>query len=399
MGQTQDMHVPEPEVPPDDLESNPPFTDSAKRSPSLTQTPSRAHTHSERTPSDVGSALARHESLQEASSLASIDRPPSDPEKIPPAKIYHPYDPAVIALLMPASVFGTLARLGLEALVTFDGNAIFPLAWVQVGGCLIMGFCLGIREPFGRFYAPLYTAFTTGFCGSFTTFSSWQFAVFQAWINSGRYHRDWLRDVIDGLTQLVFTLALSLSAVSFGAHLATLIAPHVPRPPSPNAAFRYFLTALSVCIYAATFPAYFRMPESFRHQATSALLYSFPGTLTRYLLSINLNPRFKLFPVGTFTANILGTGFIGLFEVLQGTRGPPSVRACNVLAGLANGYCGCLTTVSTFATEVDALENKKAWFYAILSVVCSQLLLLVILGPSYWAGHVSEQVTCEYLYR
>ncbi|TFY56363.1 hypothetical protein EVJ58_g7689, partial [Rhodofomes roseus] len=199
-----------------------------------------------------------------------------------------------------------------------------------------------------------------------------------AWINSGRYHRDWLRDVIDGLTQLVFTLALSLSAVSFGAHLATMIAPHVPRPPSPNAAFRYFLTALSVCIYAATFPAYFRMPESFRHQATSALLYSFPGTLTRYLLSINLNPRFKLFP---------------------GTRGPPSVRACNVLAGLANGYCGCLTTVSTFATEVDALENKKAWFYAILSVVCSQLLLLVILGPSYWAGHVSEQVTCEYLYR
>ncbi|KZT74340.1 hypothetical protein DAEQUDRAFT_660535 [Daedalea quercina L-15889] len=302
---------------------------------------------------------------------------------------------------MPASVFGCLARLGIQALVHFDGDAIFPLAWVQVGGCLVMGFCLGIREPFGRFYGPLYTAFTTGetiagFCGSFTTFSSWQFAVFQAWINADHYHRDWLRDVIDGLTQLVFTLALSLSAVQFGTHLATLVAPHFPRPPSPHRVVRYFLTALSVCIYAATFPAYFRMPEAFRHQATSALLYSFPGTLTRYLLSINLNPRFKLFPVGTFTANMLGTGLIAVFEVLQSTRGPPSVNACNVLVGLANGYCGCLTTVSTFATEVDALENKKAWFYVVLSIVCSQLLLLVILGPSYWAGHVSEQLTCHY---
>lgn len=156
------------------------------------------------------------------------------------------------------------------------------------------------------------------------------------------------------------------------------------------------MTALAICIYAATFPAYFRMPEAFRHQATSALLYSFPGTLVRYLLSINLNKRSKLFPLGTFAANIIGTGLIGAFEVLQSTRGPPSPNACNVLVGLANGFCGCLTTVSTFAAEVAALENKKSWFYVLLSVVCSQLLLLVILGPSYWAGHVSEQLTCKY---
>lgn len=179
--------------------------------------------------SDVGSALARHASLSNAASLASIDRPPSLTEKLPPAKIYHPFSPEVLALLMPASVFGCLARLGLEALVTYDGQSIFPLAWVQAGGCLVMGFGLGIRDPFGRLYVrllnvhtlaltylisygPLYTAWTTGlsglscerhsvinlnvgFCGSFTTFSSWQLQVFQAWINADHYHRDWLRDV------------------------------------------------------------------------------------------------------------------------------------------------------------------------------------------------------------
>lgn len=345
---------------------------------------------------EVGSALARHESLRDAASLASIDRPPSEEEKLPPSKVYHPLSPPILALLMPASVFGCLARLGLEALVTYDGQSIFTLAWVQVAGCFVMGFCLEIKDSFGQFYGPLYTAFTTGFCGSLTTFSSWQLQVFDAWINPSHYHRDWLRDVIDGLTQIVFTLALSLSSVKFGAHIASLLRPFFQTLPSPNRPSRYTLTALSVLIYAATCPAYFRLPESYRVKATSALLYSFPGTLTRYLLSINLNPRFHVLPVGTFAANMLGTALIAVFTVLQSTRGPPSPNGCNVLSGLANGYCGCLTTVSTFAAEVATLENKKSWFYVMLSVVTAQLLLLVILGPSYWAGNVSDRTTCSY---
>lgn len=153
MGQIEDAHIPVSR--PDDLDSHStPLSASAKSSRSQTNVRqfdrTDLATESDRTPSDVGSILARHESLQEASSLATIDRPPSEEEKLPPAKIYHPYHPSVIALLMPASVFGCLARLGVQALVTFDGNAIFPLAWVQVGGCLVMGICLGLREPFGR---------------------------------------------------------------------------------------------------------------------------------------------------------------------------------------------------------------------------------------------------------
>lgn len=99
---------------------------------------------------DVGSIIARHSSVAEASSLASIDRPPSEEEKLPPSKIYRPLDFPVIALLAPASIFGVLARLGLDALTSYDQRSIFPLAWVQAAGCLVMGFALGMREPFGR---------------------------------------------------------------------------------------------------------------------------------------------------------------------------------------------------------------------------------------------------------
>ena len=100
--------------------------------------------------SDVGSALARHESIDDAQSLASIDRPPSDERALPSSKIYHPLSLPVVVLLMPASIFGVLARLGLQALVTYDGQSIFPLAYVQALGCFIMGLGLGMKEPFGR---------------------------------------------------------------------------------------------------------------------------------------------------------------------------------------------------------------------------------------------------------
>ena len=131
--------------------------------------------------SSVGAAIERHVTTDDAASLASIDRPPSKEEYIPPLKIYSPYAPAVLALLMPASIFGVLARLGIEALVNYDGLSIFPLAWVQAFGCLFMGMFLRLKEPLGNLYdsslhvaallsdnhpsdsyGPLYTAFTTG---------------------------------------------------------------------------------------------------------------------------------------------------------------------------------------------------------------------------------------------
>lgn len=202
--------------------------------------------------------------------------------------------------------------------------------------------------------------------------------------------------MIDGAGKTFFTLAISLSALKFGAHLGSIFSGYFPKLPPPRRWVRYSLTALCILLYAGAFPAYFRMSPAFRHQATAAILFSFPGTLSRYLLSINLNPTLKLFPLGTFTANAVGTALIGTFHVLQGLRGPVSPNACGVLQGLMDGYCGCLTTVSTFATEVSALQPGRAWFYVVLSWVTCQLLLLVILGPSYWAGNVSDTVTCVF---
>ena len=126
------------------------------------------------------------------------------------------------------------------------------------------------------------------------------------------------------------------------------------------------------------------------------MLFSFPGTLTRYVLAVKLTPLFTLFPLGTFIANITGTALLGAFHILQRLPRHPSQNACAILEGLIDGYCGCLTTVSTFAVEVGALKSKRAWLYVILSWGVSQLLLLIIVGSSWWGGGVDESNMCTF---
>ena len=84
-----------------------------------------------------------------------VDILPGEEEGIPLSKIYEPLSFPVIALLMAPAVFGVLARLGLVALATCNGESVFPLAYVQALGCLIMGFCLRLKEPLGQLYVRL----------------------------------------------------------------------------------------------------------------------------------------------------------------------------------------------------------------------------------------------------
>jgi len=200
---------------------------------------------------------------------------------------------------------------------------------------------------------------------------------------------------VDGLTKLLFTLSISLASLSFGVHIGMTLVPFTPRMRPPSAAIRHTLSVISVLVYFATFPAYFRLSPSFRHQATAALLSSFPGTLTRYVLSIYLNPRLQLLPIGTLVANEFGTSLLALFHALQGLRPAVSPDACSILQGLGDGYCGCLTTVSTFAAELSALGTRKRWLYASISIVMGQVVVVLVLGSTLWTGKATAQASCR----
>lgn len=95
------------------------------------------------------------EDLDGTQQAERIERPPSVEEGIRPSKVYQPLSFPVLVLLMPASVFGVLARLGIVALMTYGGDSVFPLAYVQALGCLVMGFAVRLKEPIGQLYVSI----------------------------------------------------------------------------------------------------------------------------------------------------------------------------------------------------------------------------------------------------
>lgn len=84
------------------------------------------------------------------------------------------------------------------------------------------------------------------------------------------------------------------------------------------------------------------------------------GSLLRWALSLKLNSTFPSLPLGTLTANLIGSFIIGIGLAFF-ARTPGIDPVWRLL--LTTGFCGGLTTFSTFSAEVVYLlqEGKFGW--------------------------------------
>ena len=73
----------------------------------------------------------------------------------------------------------------------------------------------------------------------------------------------------------------------------------------------------------------------------------------------------SLFPWGTLTVNLVGC------LVLGGLSGAGAALPAPMLTVLGTGFCGALTTYSTFSYETLRLVERKSYFYAVTNVVLS----------------------------
>jgi CrcB protein len=258
----------------------------------------------------------------------------------------------------------------------------------------------------------MYIGLATGFCGSFTSFSSFIRDVFLALSND-------LKDPISHpypanaqlpspgnlvprnggysflalCATIIITIATCYCALHVGAHLALAL-----DRITPTLSFRltrriidpiFVVLGWGVWIGAVVMTA-IPPKDAWRSQALFACVFAPVGCLLRYYVSIYLNPINPSFPVGTFTVNVFGTAVIGMAYDLQhvslSTTGlvGGGVLGCQVLQGIMDGFCGCLTTVSTWIVEIDALKRKAAYVYASLSVVTAFSLLLIVMGSVRW---------------
>lgn len=90
------------------------------------------------------------------------------------------------------------------------------------------------------------------------------------------------------------------------------------------------------------------------------------GAPLRYLVDRFVQQRHdSVFPWGTCTVNIAGSALLG------GLAGAGSALPANLAALIGTGFCGALTTYSTFGYETVRLAQQRARFLAVANVVVS----------------------------
>ncbi|MBV9487765.1 MAG: fluoride efflux transporter CrcB [Frankiaceae bacterium] len=105
-----------------------------------------------------------------------------------------------------------------------------------------------------------------------------------------------------------------------------------------------------------------------------AFLGGVAGTAARYGLGRWL-PTGSGFPWGTFTANLLGSFILGALLQQLSRRGADTGGRHRIRLLVGTGFCGGLTTYSTYAVETDLLfRDHRAG------------LALVYLLATVWAG-------------
>lgn len=107
------------------------------------------------------------------------------------------------------------------------------------------------------------------------------------------------------------------------------------------------------------------------------------GALLRWFLGLKLNSLYPTLPLGTLAANLIGGYIIGI-AIAYFAQMPTLAPEWRLL--IVTGFCGGLTTFSTFSAEVVTLlqQGRLTWAIGAIAIHVSGSLLMTILGLGTW---------------
>ena len=100
------------------------------------------------------------------------------------------------------------------------------------------------------------------------------------------------------------------------------------------------------------------------------------GAVSRYLISLNLAKNFEInLPVSTFLVNVIGSFIIGFLYILFIEKADitPAVKLA-----LTVGFCGGLTTFSTFSLELFEMIGNHQFFHAFSYIILSVIICIIM---------------------
>lgn len=347
------------------------------------------------------------------------------------------------------SILGTLARVGLSLLTAYPAEpAHFTSLWPNFGGSLVLGFLsegaelfrhpkaarslsrappiakedTGERSPSdteagGRekesghtaestLPVPLHIGLATGFCGSFTTYSAFMRDSFEALAGmlSTTSTPSPGQDFMSVAAVIIITLSMSIGGLKAGAHIAIFLKRYEKRlsrrvlrgldRASVVLGVALWACAIAMAIVLAGRPSTRGM---WWGQTLLSLAFAPLGSLLRFAASMWLNSRIVGFPLGTFCVNMFGTLVLAVVWDLQRLPNRDiaanlggDLVSCQVLQAVEDGFCGCLTTVSTWVLELSTLRRRHSYQYGVFSIVTSLAIVVIVMGTLKWTVGLSQ---------
>lgn len=105
------------------------------------------------------------------------------------------------------------------------------------------------------------------------------------------------------------------------------------------------------------------------------------GSVARWLLSMRFNPLHQIIPLGTLAANLIGAFIIGM-GLAWFNRMAHIDPVWKLL--ITTGFCGGLTTFSTFSAEVVFLLQEGRVSWALLNIALNLLGSLMMTAIAFW---------------
>ncbi len=297
-----------------------------------------------------------------------------------------------------ASYVGVLTRIYLSKLANWNGVSLFPSLYPQMVGTIIMGIVTSHKIILTDKHQFFYTAIATGLCGSITTFSSWNSESVSILLQVGHNPPDNVLRILGWATTLFLGLGMPSGSYIVGRHLASLspwsdskqktsvtLLCEVAKQDATSKwsiklkGFLFMFTWIILTVLVVVIPYYTE-----RLDLMFSALFASLGTYLRWHLA-PLNSTLVNFKLGTFLVNVAGAWLLGAIVYSQGFYADGELMSA-LLKGLGAGFCGCLTTVSTFVVEMYKLPLRASYVYAFSSILVAQVGIILTRGSVLWTS-------------
>ncbi|CCE65658.1 hypothetical protein TPHA_0M00830 [Tetrapisispora phaffii CBS 4417] len=333
------------------------------------------------------------------------------------------------------AILGNYTRSAIQSLSEYGPSYISPgsVLWPNCVACILMGMLQDMNAMKWFEEEPeLFVALTTGYCGSVSSYSTLLLETFEhstsltgSNIKSHTKLPNRAYGIMEFLSVLITQLFVSMSSLLFGKNIATNVLALYTDPAQkssdtpettenldkkeednndnrmkPHPFYRKSITILAYITFTLALPFLALIVvlsgvygNYSRGKWTLPALFGIIGAFERFYLSKYFNSVWKSLPLGTFLANQFAVVIICILTLVQRGRKSDgsdipivsSINACHVVSGLVTGYCGSLSTISTFINEGFKLPFIEMINYFTCSIAVSYIFCVIILGSYAWS--------------